>query len=237
MIDELHDAMRTLLREEGALPEDAVGLAFEAPTRRFEESLLTPTVAFFLHAIGRNTERRESAPIERRGAGTATRYLRPPLFDLRYLVTAHAGTAADEHALLWRTLSVLVRNPEIALGDAGSTATLEIGAGQERSHDLLGPLDAAERAAFALTVTVPCELGRGTEAPLVLQRILRTTGPGGAPASVRRHGGGVLADEDGRALADVLVSTPDGRRSTRTDEGGRWRLPGDPDEAVVREEE
>ncbi|WP_285607634.1 DUF4255 domain-containing protein [Actinokineospora globicatena] len=133
MIHEVDDALRGLLTE-GGVPGSGGELAFEAPTTDWTARRTVPTVNVFLYDIREDRARRSTGTTEELDAhGKVTGWRDPPRwFRLSYLVTAWTNRPQDEHRLLSRALSCLVRRERVedrwltgSLAELGLSVTME----------------------------------------------------------------------------------------------------------------
>ena len=110
MINDVDEALRTLLREE-ALRGTDVEVAFDAPTREWASHRNGPTVDVYLYDLREDITRRSGNTIAvRREDGKVSGYRTPPrVFKLAYLVTAWTQRPDDEHRLLSALLSCFLR--------------------------------------------------------------------------------------------------------------------------------
>lgn len=119
MLLEIHNAIQTLLynrddsppdTRELRIPAGAVDIRFEMPAREWVDSLVRPTINFFLFDIQENTDLRQTSMETLRGNnGMALRRLPPRRFDMHYMVSVLTSEAADEYLLLWRILAILLK--------------------------------------------------------------------------------------------------------------------------------
>src|SRR5688572_30192076 len=109
MIDDLDETLKELLVQKVPINATATDIKFEMPDKNFNPS--KPTVNFFLYDIRENHEFRSNEQyLSRNGAnGTLTRA--PAHVDLTYLITAWTSTVSDEHKLLGKLLTTLLRYP------------------------------------------------------------------------------------------------------------------------------
>lgn len=112
MLLELHSALQRLLYERGQISAREVDIQFERPTREQIDKLTRPTINLFLFDLQENTELRQNDFRTRLNDRRAERYLPPRYFDLRYMVSILTSAIEDEHLLLWRVLTTLVRHPQ-----------------------------------------------------------------------------------------------------------------------------
>ncbi|MCS6940110.1 MAG: Pvc16 family protein [Roseiflexus sp.] len=138
MIADIHLAIRHMILSRGLIPADEVEVRFERPTKEWVNSLVRPTINLYLFDIDENVELRQTNMPVMRSGGAAYR-MPARRFDLRYMVTAFATVAADEHLLIYRVLATLLRFP--TLPPSSLAAAMAIIAGREGY--------AAEEARFA----------------------------------------------------------------------------------------
>jgi hypothetical protein len=234
MLLTLQGILRRLLYERGQISEQEVDIIFEAPTQERVERIWQPTISLFLYAISENVELRQHSYQTVSGNGRAERRPAPRRFDLRYMVSALSSEIEDEHQLLWRALTTLVRYPqlpdELLPEEVRALAVpLVTKVCQEDEHQqLLGlwsALGAQPRPALAYTVTVPVEVLTVREAPLVLTRTARYTRL--RSEEVLETGiqvGGVVRNRSGEALAGVRVLLEGRVEESVTDAAGRFVL-------------
>src|SRR5215472_1821305 len=115
MLHEVHNALQRLLYERGQISAREVDIQFERPTRERIDKLTRPTINLFLFDLQENAELRQNGFRTRSNDRLAERYLPPRYFDLRYMVSILTSAIEDEHLLLWRVLTTLVRHPQIPL--------------------------------------------------------------------------------------------------------------------------
>ncbi|PPK68471.1 DUF4255 domain-containing protein [Actinokineospora auranticolor] len=101
MIDEVDEALRLLLAEEG-IPAEGVELVFDAPTKDWAAKLTAPTVSVFLYDLREDSSRRRTGVQEEADDdGTVVGRREPPLwYQLSYLATVWTARPKDEHRLL-----------------------------------------------------------------------------------------------------------------------------------------
>jgi hypothetical protein len=158
----------------------------------------------------------------------------PRRFDLHYYATAVAGTVEDEHSLLWRCLTTLLRCPDFPpelLPTSMREADLGVGcrvANPDPSPDPADFWQAMQRGPrlgflFSLTVAVDPEFL--VRSPLVLSRELRLTRDGLSGGSTII--GGRVLDGKGSAVAGANVTVAGRPRDgAPTDADGRYTLAG-----------
>lgn len=112
MIQDLDDTLKELLVRKAPFDPAEVDIKFEMPTREWSTAVSKPTINIYLYDVRENAELRSSERTRTRiddGHGTE---LRPPVrVDLSYLISAWASDIADEHQLLGRILTTMLRFP------------------------------------------------------------------------------------------------------------------------------
>ena len=235
MLLTVHQVLRRLLYERGQISPQEVEIRFEAPTQDHIDRLLLPTINLFLFEVQENVELRQNTYQMTRGNGRAERRLTPKRFDLRFMVSALSSEIEDEHLLLWRALSTLVRHPQIpeellpdpvrSLDIPLVTRLCENDEGGRLSSIWSG-LGTQPRAALDYTVTVPVELDTVIEAPLVLTRVARykRLSSDELISETDVQIGGVVRNRHGEALVGVRVSIEGRASESITDDEGRFVL-------------
>ena len=186
MLLEVHGALQRLLYERGQISAREVDIQFERPTREQIDKLTRPTINLYLFDLQENTELRRNDFQVRRGKGEnrAERYLPPRYFDLRYMVSILTSSIEDEHLLLWRVLTTLLRHPqfpedllpeELRAPDRLLTAKVGQDDNGERLSSLWNALSVPPRAALCYILTVPVDMDQSSEVPIVLTRVARYT--------------------------------------------------------------
>lgn len=204
-----------------------VAAYFEIPTKQWLESLVSPTLNFYLFDIRENTDLRHTDWLPPQVKGTkVTKRMPPRRFDLRFMVSAIADDVETEHQLLWWALRTLLQHPELPPKDwrtewKGLTpeviAQLEsleaplptrIGDKEDSARllDIWSALDAPPRPALVYIVTVPMDLDVSQNAPLVFTRTLRYRDTvDETPADEWHHIAGTVT-KDGKPVAGAVVT-------------------------------
>lgn len=245
MLSDINQMLRDLMYAKARLEPAEVDIQFDAPTKEWVNSRTKPTVSFFLYDLEENTELRQSAleTMQVRGAnGGSIAVKRPPprRFNLHYMVSAISTVVEDEHHLLWRVMSALLRNPTIPeefISEAVKRLEIPLHGRVSqpddgpRPIDLWSSLETAPRPALLYVLTVPVDLEMEFTAPLVLTRTLRYQTTAGVLAESTHHIGGKVVDKLGSPFQNVRVSY----RGTelRTDINGRFVLVGVPEGAIT----
>jgi hypothetical protein len=168
-----------------------VDVSFDAPDREWSGRLSRPTVNCYLYDVRENHEFRETDyELERRN-GVALRTKAPIRIDVSYQVTVWARAAEDEHRLLWRVLSALLRHarlPEELLQGELKHQLFPIRA--QSAQPELGPKNAAElwqaldnriRPGLTYVVTLALDPQVVFTSPLVFTRSARLFGSSDHP--------------------------------------------------------
>lgn len=184
MIVDFNRTVKRLLHENGKLGRSEVDIAFEQPTGDWSSRLNRPTLNLWCFDMRENMRLRSMEMRTQRNGNMGSRNWVPRRFDLMYLVTAWARKVDDEHQLLWRALTTLMRFPSLPPRNCEGLL-------QYQSHDVIlmtatvpdeqpvnlvdlwGVLDNQMRLGFTLIATVELDPEMGTEAPLVLEKTLR----------------------------------------------------------------
>ena len=113
MLTDFDNTLKQLLVKRVRLDPNEVEISFECPNREWSAKVLRPTVNLYLFDLRENWSCATGcAP--HRGAARAERPAPPPVYvDLSYFITAWARNVADEHHLLWRVMTTLMREPAI----------------------------------------------------------------------------------------------------------------------------
>jgi hypothetical protein len=174
MIQDVDDALRTLVRQEAVRGSD-VDVAFDAPTKEWSSRRNVPTIDLYLYDIREDLQRRVPAWEDARGKdGTVVaRQLPPRRFKLSYLVTAWTQRPEDEHRLLSALLSAFIRNPMIkseqlegTLAEPDLPVYIDVGQppSQDRSlADVWSALGGELKPSLDVVVTAPIMIKRDAD--------------------------------------------------------------------------
>jgi hypothetical protein len=213
----LHESIKKLLRQEGGMANTDVNIEFEHPTRAWVGTLTKPTVNFFLYDLEENAGLRKTAFEQARAGAVAISKVPPRRLNLRYQVSVFSAEVRDQHELLWRTTATLMRYhelptellPPIITGlNLPVSARVSQPEDGPRGNDLWGGLDLPPRPSLLYLLTVPLDLERTLESPLVLTRTLalqasNDADPGSAGYSLTI--GGVIRNANGDPLEGISV--------------------------------
>ena len=114
MFAELDETIRRLLIREVPLDPSEIDVSFATPDREWSSRLTRPTVNCFLCDVRENVKLRSTERQVRRDSNNHVTSSRAPVrIDATYQLTTWARAAEDEHQLLWRVLSAVIRNSTI----------------------------------------------------------------------------------------------------------------------------
>jgi hypothetical protein len=224
MIADVDASLRSLLRAT-ALHGSDVDVVFDSPTQQWRDHVSGSVVNAYLWEIREDVSRRQNDWEDIRNDEGRVVGRRPPLhrYRLRYLMTAWAGSVADEHRLLSSLLTALANEQAIPsehvtgdLVDEGLPVFVTIALpspDESTPPDLWSSLGIAPRPSLDLVVTAP--LPRpvpATVATPVRERHITVAAPNGAPEVVPTE----IADERRReALTPAGASGPTVTHTTR----------------------
>lgn len=238
MLNAINHAVEALLRDRGLIDPLDVDVRFEAPSAEWVASLTRPTVNLFLFQLHENTEKRDSAPQTTVNGGRAERRMPPRRIDLHYMVSALTADVEDEHELIWRVLSTLMRHqqfPSAVLPDSLRTLApplLARVAPRDESRnlvDLWSALGGGPHPALCYIVTAPMDLAIAIEAPLVLTRTARYRSIASGQVSTGDLGiqiGGIVTNRAGNPVAAAVVTPQGSAEGSITTADGRYVLRG-----------
>lgn len=178
MIQDLDDTIKELLVRRLPLDPSAVDIKFELPSRDWATGVNKPTINVFLYDLRENHELRSNQRHLSRGDTTVLEHRAPVRVDFTYLITAWTTDVADEHQLLGRLLTTLLRFPvlpdEVLKGAMQSQPRpLQAWIAQpERTPnawDFWGSLEGRLKASISYVVTASLEPHPAEEAALVTQ--------------------------------------------------------------------
>ena len=237
MLTDLEETLKKLLIRDLPIPNGEVEVSFDLPKRDWGAGRVKPTVNLYLYDIVQNTElRRNDWVVERDDDGKAAKFKPPNRINVTYLVTAWAGQVEDEHRLVWRTLSVLLRHPELpedmlqgALRDAYEPIQAQVLATDDIPNpaDLWNVLDNEFRPALHYRVILPLDVSRRFVGPMVFTKQVRVEDglEGEGPFEEIWQVAGVVSDGKGQALAGAEVRVAERGLVVRTDPEGRYTFP------------
>jgi hypothetical protein len=162
-IKDVDDALERLLRARLPLPREVGDVGFDAPNDTWSAQLSRLTVNLFLYSIERSTHPNRTAHARvDEGTGRGQRRAPQPMIELSYLVSAWAGSPADEHQLLGDVVSILagtsVLPAEHVSDRVTSSVTLTMGTEDgTRPRDVWQGLGGKLKACLLLRATVAAD--------------------------------------------------------------------------------
>lgn len=189
LIPVVEASLEALLRHDLPLPAEQGDISFDAPSGTWTAQISRLTVNLFLYGLARSPQPPRSLAVQQDADGTARRRHPLPMVELRYLVSAWAGSVRDEHELLGDVLTRLlvhqVLPPVHVTQPLSSNIQLAVDNDPEnRARELWSGLGTDLRASFTLTVTVAADAydWELLEPPAeqVVPQVERMSGSGGA---------------------------------------------------------
>lgn len=162
MIHHLDATLKKLLMLKVPVDTAVVDINFDMPTAEWSKKLSRPTMNLFLHDVRENLELRTPDRFLARTGDSHSLRRGPVRVDLTYLITAWTTDVADEHELLGRVLSTLVRFPILpddVLEESMRTQPRPLQAWIARPErtpnawDIWGPVENRMKAALSYVIT------------------------------------------------------------------------------------
>lgn len=162
LIPAVEASLERLLRATLPLPAEHGDVSYETPASTWAASVGRLTLNLFLYSLSRSPQPPRAQPRQLTDDGTRVRRHALPMVELRYLVSAWAGSPRDEHELLGDALTRLlihqVLPPEHVAESLSSNIQLAVDADMEnRPRELWAGLGGQMRASFTLSVTVAAD--------------------------------------------------------------------------------
>lgn len=175
------DALERLLRDRLPLPDEIGDITFDSPSSNWSAQLSRVTVNLFLYDVTRSNQPSRS-PVRRSGPNGAERRLPLPTMQLSYLVSAWAGSAADEHQLLGDVVSRLaaleVLPDEYFAATPGSSVLMNLGDDSaNKAREIWGAVGGQLKASLQLHVTVAADAFDWAAQPPSVERVIALTAP------------------------------------------------------------
>jgi hypothetical protein len=223
MFDDLDEALRQLLIREIPVKNGEVDIDFHQPKREWSARVSRPTMNMFLWDVRENQKLRQAQPmweVQRNPDGTVTQRRTPVRVDVHYMLTAWATEPEDEHRLLGRVLTALMRVPYLpddllseGLGRQPVPITLMVAQPEELRvpTDIWNVIDNEMKPEVGLVVTLAIDPYLPSITPLVKARELRV-GQSAVP-SLHRLDEQAAADQFWTIGGTLRTAQPlDGRR-------------------------
>jgi hypothetical protein len=235
VLADLDETLRQLLIRDVPLDLAEVDVSFDAPDREWSGRLSRPTVNCYLYDVRENHEFRETDyELERRN-GSGVRIKVPLRIDISYQVTVWARAADDEHRLLWRVLSALMRYPilpdDVVQGELkdqpypirAQGAQPELG--PKNAAELWQALDNRIRPGLTYVVTLALDPQVVFTSPLVFTRVAHLVRDGQQDAEALEIGGWVRdRHHPGQGVEGARVRVRESGAEATTDQDGRFML-------------
>jgi hypothetical protein len=113
VIHDVDETLKALLVQKMPIDPDTVEIRFDTPNREWSAAVVAPTLNLFLYDIRENLELRSHERVRSGRAGAVTQSPAPVRIDLSYMITAWTTDVSDEHQLLGRVLTTLLRFPQL----------------------------------------------------------------------------------------------------------------------------
>lgn len=238
MLPAIHRSLARLLHERGNIDPREVDISFEVPSRERVERQTQATLYLFLYDVRENLALRQSDMETTRTNGRAIHRMLSRRFDLHYMVCAPLTSVDDEHLLLWRALTTLVRYPQIPDElldeelrelDPPVNGRMYHEDDAQKQFSIWSGLNVPPHPVFYYAVTAPVDLNPSGEAPLVLSRSthysgFQTIAGISGISDTRRQIGGVVRDTEGTPLASVTVALEGSALEYTTGDDGQFLL-------------
>jgi hypothetical protein len=111
VIHDVDATLKELLVQKTPLDVSAVDVSFDMPNRDWSGRVTKPTVNLFLYDMRENHELRSNQGSLVRTGAVGSERRAPVRMDLTYLISAWTTDVSDEHQLLGRVLTTLLRFP------------------------------------------------------------------------------------------------------------------------------
>lgn len=183
MIQDLDKTLEKLVYEKGKLSRNDVDVSFDQPNSDWSSRISRPTVNCWCFDLQENVKLRS---MQRRVTNDEAMGIisYPPIrIDLTYMITAWARKVEDEHALMWRVLSLMSQTPELepgkcegALKDQPYNLPVLVANMPERipnMSDLWSVLNNQMRMGFLAVITVSLDRTMAIETPLTFSSTVR----------------------------------------------------------------
>lgn len=236
MFADLDETIRQLLIRDVPINPSEVDVSFEAPDREWSGRLSRPTVNCFLYDVRENHELRRTDWETHTNGRAGVKQRLPLRFDVTYQVSAWARAPEDEHRLLWRVLSALVRHPTLpadllqgALRTQQPSIPAKVGQPDQTPKnpaDLWQALENRIRPSLTYVVTTAVDPAVVHTTPLVFTSDLRLRNADQLASEWVQIGGVVReAKEPRREVAGARVTIRGSAVEATTDAAGRFTIP------------
>jgi hypothetical protein len=181
VIHDVDATLKELLVQKMPLDVSAVDVSFDMPNRDWAGRVNRPTLNLFLYDVRENHELRSNQRALVRNGAVGSERPAPVRMDLTYLISAWTTEISDEHQLLGRVLTTLLRFPLLpdeALKGSLVTQPLPVHvwiAQPERipnPWDFWGNMENRMKAALTFVLTASFEPDQAQEVRLVTTSIV-----------------------------------------------------------------
>jgi hypothetical protein len=180
-IRNVDEGLERLVRTRLPLPEEVGDVSFDPPSKNWSAQLSRLTVNLFLFHVDRSTQPTRAPQVRVDGDGRPQRRTPQPMIELRYLVSAWAGSPRDEHQLLGDLVSLLAGAPvlpaDLAPGRDSSILLSLGGDDLHRSREVWQGVGGDLKASVQLTATVAADTWDWTDQAPAVERIGVLTAP------------------------------------------------------------
>jgi len=234
VISDLDETLKKLLTERAGLDPAEVDITFDIPSRDWSGGLAKPTVNLYLYDIRENRELREADWWVDRENGKANKRKPPVRVDLSYMITAWTRAVEDEHRLLWRVLTTLLRQEaipeELLQGELVRqiyplrTRVAQPDGALTNPADFWTALENLLKPSINYVVTVSVDMDVVSVAPLVFTKVARVGDMVRGPVDEMIQVGGVVRRRGpGREpVAAARVVIKETGAEAMTDDQGRY---------------
>lgn len=182
MIQDLDDTIKELLVQKVPIDISTVEINFAMPTKEWIAGVTKPTVNIFLYDLRENHELRSNEEYLSRNSTTGTGMRSPVRIDMTYLITVWSSDVSDEHRLLGKVLTALLRYPvlppEVLKGSLASQdfplrAWIAQPDRTPNVWDFWGGIDGKLKAGISYVVTLALSPFEPEEFGLVTEKVVK----------------------------------------------------------------
>lgn len=111
MIQDVDETLKDLLVKKAPIVLSDIDIEFKMPTRDWSAGVQKPTINLYLFDIRENHELRSNDRFVTRAGADSTQRRAPVRVDLSYMISVWTQDISDEHLLLGKILTTLLRFP------------------------------------------------------------------------------------------------------------------------------
>jgi hypothetical protein len=192
IIPAIDAGLESTIRAELPLPATVGDVSFDPPSGTWSAQLSRITVNLFLFGVGRSPQPPRPAA-DRVVDGVRQRRPQLAMIELRYLVSAWAGTVRDEHQLTGELLSLFIAN-QVLPADHLQTAVVSpiqlaiAPYDNNRAKDVWSTVGGTIKPSFELVVTSAIDALPFEDLPPAVERIESLLAPHGGARQVTSAG-------------------------------------------------